>query len=516
MIKTPTKRKRRTKAKAAAPKSRKSIKTKARKPARAQRARGKATAVAPAGLRALLSEKSNGKSLPLRASYDIAKTTDTNKRHWVNADALSSRAANTLQVRATIRNRARYEVENNSYGKGIVETLANDLIGRGPRIQVDELVDEAVQNEIETVVRKHFRVIKLAKKLRTLRKAKVVDGESFGIHATNLGLKSRVKLDLQVIECDRVTDPIQDQTIANRVDGLIHDDFGNVVGYRVLDEHPGGLSFSTTADTIGADDMAHWFRQDRPEQERGISELKPALPLFADLRRYTLAVIAAAETAADFPMVITSSAPPDPTAVDDIEPMDTVELERNIATTLPKGWDLKGLKAEQPTQQYKAFKNELLNEIARCVNMPFNIAAGNSSDYNFASGRLDHQGYFKTLEVDRGECELDVLDPFTTAFLAEAVLVPGMLSPAARAEIRRGLEWTWHWDGREHVDPMKEANAATIKLKNGLTNYRREFGKEGLDWRKELRQSSREQKFIFENDIKVELIEIEDKSNPDE
>ena len=38
---------------------------------------------------------------------------------------------------------------------------------------------------------------------------------------------------------------------------------------------------------------------DRPGQARGIPDITPALPLFAQLRRFTLAVLAAAETAAD-------------------------------------------------------------------------------------------------------------------------------------------------------------------------------------------------------------------------
>ncbi|HUW30645.1 MAG TPA: hypothetical protein VM223_03465, partial [Planctomycetota bacterium] len=51
----------------------------------------------------------------IRGSYDAAQTTDENRRHWANADALSASAANSLDVRRTVRNRARYEVANNCY-----------------------------------------------------------------------------------------------------------------------------------------------------------------------------------------------------------------------------------------------------------------------------------------------------------------------------------------------------------------------------------------------------------------
>ena len=50
----------------------------------------------------------------VRAKYDTAVTNDENRRHWANADALSPNAALNAEVRRTIRNRARYEVANNS------------------------------------------------------------------------------------------------------------------------------------------------------------------------------------------------------------------------------------------------------------------------------------------------------------------------------------------------------------------------------------------------------------------
>ena len=60
--------------------------------------------------------------------------------------------------------------------------------------------------------------------------------------------------------------------------------------------------------------------------------------------------------------------------------------------TMPEGWDATQFKPEQPTSSYKEFKGEILNEMGRCLNAPFNVIAGNSSGYNYSSGRLDH-GY---------------------------------------------------------------------------------------------------------------------------
>ncbi len=88
----------------------------------------------------------------LRARYDAAATTTDNRRHWANADGLSANAANSPDVRCTLRNRARYEVANNSYARGIVLTLANDVVGTGPRLQM--LTSDAEANRVvETGVR---------------------------------------------------------------------------------------------------------------------------------------------------------------------------------------------------------------------------------------------------------------------------------------------------------------------------------------------------------------------------
>ncbi|MEX2187560.1 MAG: hypothetical protein WD875_12230, partial [Pirellulales bacterium] len=131
-----------------------------------------------------------------------------------------------------------------------------------------------------------------------------------------------------------------------------------------------------------------------------------------------------------------------------------------------------------------------LNEVARCLNVPFNVAAGNSSGYNYASGRLDHQTYFKSLRVEQGHLECIVLDHILAAWFDEAVLIPGLL-PAGIGFI---ADWPhqWFWDGHEHVDPAKEASAQTMRLANHTTTLADEYARRGLDWETQLRQRAKE------------------------
>jgi len=436
----------------------------------------------------------------LRARYDAAVTSDENRRHWANADHLSADAAMSPEVRRTLRARARYEVANNSYAKGIVLTLANYVVGTGPRLQM--LTDDPETNRIvEREFSRWAKAVGLAHKLRTMRIAQCESGEVFALLATNPQVEAPVQLDLRLIEADQVATPWPlpegDRPV---VDGILFDGAGNPVAYYVLKRHPGEVNaFGSPVsdyDLLPAEAVIHLFRPERPGQNRGIPEITPALPLFAMLRRYTLAVLGSAEQAALPSGVIYTDAPADAEAAQ-VEPMDTVEMDRGTWLTMPYGWKIGQVRAEQPSTVYGEFKREIINEIARCLNMPFNIAAGNSSGYNYASGRLDHQAFFKSIRIDQAYLADVVLDRVLRAWLSEAVLIEGYLPQSART-LDAEFPHQWFWDGFEHVDPAKEANAQATRLASNTTTLAAEYAKVGLDWENELRQRAREKALMRE------------------
>ena len=434
----------------------------------------------------------------LRGRYDAAATTADNRRHWANADGLSANAANSADVRCTLRNRARYEVANNSYARGIVLTLANDVVGTGPRLQM-LTPDPEANRVVEREFGKWAAAVGLPEKLRTMRMARASDGEVFAILTSNDGSPSPINLDLRLVEAEQVCTPDLSPHQLNAVDGIVFDAFGNPVTYHVLKEHPGSDRFvanSLAYDRYPARSVVHYFRCDRPGQARGIPDITSALPLFAQLRRFTLAVLAAAETAADFAGILYTDAPAGGEA-DAAEPFEPIELEKRALLTMPGGWKMSQMRAEQPSTGYGEFKKEILNEIARCLNMPFNVASGNSSGYNYASGRLDHQTYYKSIRVEQQHIAAVVLDRILTAWLNEAILVEGFLPPSLRI-LDADFSHQWMFDGHEHVDPAKEANAQATRLTNHTTTLATEYARQGRDWEAELRQRAKERQLMTE------------------
>jgi lambda family phage portal protein len=420
-----------------------------------------------------------------RARYDAAQTNDENKRHWAAADALSARAANDPGSRARLRNRARYERANNGYCQGLTLTLANDVVGTGPTLQVLTDSDDA-NDQVETRFAEWAEEIGLADDLHTMKQAKAVDGESVAIFHSNPHLEGP-QLDLDLIEAEQLAHPYGVPISLKMVDGIELDDARQPVRYHVLREHPGDNFLNPLKwDVYPARQVVHWFRRDRPRQYRGVPEITASLPLFAQLRRYTLAVLTAAEIAADFSLLLETDSPasatPPPT------PFESMDIDRGMMTTLPAGVNAKQLDAKQPTSTYEAFKREILKEIGRCVNAPFNVISGDSSLYNYSSARLDHLLYRGSILVEREHCRRNVLERIFAAWYAEARLIPGYL-PANLPDI---LPHKWRWPGFSTIDPLKEALADTERLSNGTDTLAGLLAEENRDWEEEIDQRARE------------------------
>ncbi len=414
----------------------------------------------------------------------------------------------------------------------MVLTLADVCIGTGPRLQMLS-EDEAFNSIVETEFAAWAEAVRLAEKLKTLRMSKIADGEAFCAILKNPRIKHPVEIDIRPIEADRVTTPYP--TILNEIDGIEYDRFGNPIKYHVSSEHPGDSSvWYGNFQTISSEYMIHWFRADRPGQSRGLPEIMPALPLFAQLRRYTLAVLAAAETAADFAAVLYTDAPASGEA-QPLEPLDIVALEKRMATVMPDGWKLGQIRAEQPNTTYSEFKREILGEIGRCMQVPVNILLGDSSKHNYASGRLDHQSFYKSIKVEQTSCEQIVLRPIFETWYREALRV-GLFRLATRDSRLEGKKrnrsrhvctttssrepqvasLSWYWDGLEHVDPMKEAKAAVARVGGCISSLAIECAKNGYDWEDVLIQRAREKKRMEELGLSPSDLIIDTETNEED
>lgn len=434
-----------------------------------------------------------------RAFLDAASTSRINEKHWANATAgnIDFLMREDLGI---LRRRARYEIMNNGYGSGIADTLAFDIVGHGPRPQMNSGNEAFDQESEEKFMRWSERCdfnqqMSLAELLQMQAGLQQCEaGESLTLIKSDPNVAYDVSLRLLAVEIERLESPIMAASPSKKLhDGIGFDDFGRPQKYYVMKNHPDG-EFSTGLadfDVIPASQAIHLYRVKRPGQSRGIPWFASSLDLFAQLRRFTLATLDAAETAADIAGTLEAEGlDPDP----DIQSNDVIELERKALLVTPAGYAMKQIKAEHPTTTYKMFKAEIINEIARGVLMPYNVAAANSAEYNYASGRLDHQKYHRFIETIRFWIQRQFLSRIFSEWMTQAYLLGDYFTskPTFEQAMLAVQSVAWFWPGFEHVDPVKEANAEQIRLNSGTLTLATSYAKQGKDWRRELEQRGKE------------------------
>jgi capsid protein len=245
---------------------------------------------------------------------------------------------------------------------------------------------------------------------------------------------------------------------------------GNVVSYHKLKQHPGsnqsGLNMTGEIDEIPADIVVHLFKKNRPSMYRGVSQLAPCIELFNKLRRFTEATIETAENAASILGTVETAFQPNLCAAGPGGPAEIPFGGGNLMT-LPDGWKYNAYRPEQPMTGYADFKREILHEVISCLLVPWNVASGDSSDFNFASGQLDHRIFERVIKYKRQRLERKLVDRFFRFWLEFATIsgiVPAGLGP---------FKHRWYWPEKEPIDPSKVANANKTLKEAGLLDERK-------------------------------------------
>jgi capsid protein len=131
--------------------------------------------------------------------------------------------------------------------------------------------------------------------------------------------------------------------------------------------------------------------------------------------------------------------------------------------------------------------------------MPYNVAAGDSGQLNFASGKLDLLPFRRSNDVDQRYFARRACRPSFEHWFEYASLIPGYL-PAPPDELvsiniygERRVEaprTAWMWPADDTIDP-REAGATMTQLQSGETTLARVHAAKGQDSEEELENGAR-------------------------
>jgi capsid protein len=147
-----------------------------------------------------------------------------------------------------------------------------------------------------------------------------------------------------------------------------------------------------------------------------------------------------------------------------------------MITALPNNMRAHQIEAQHPNAQYTDFHRQLISEQSRPLGMPYNAAAGDSSTYSFASGKLDNLLYYAGADVDREDCNDAVMDPLFSQWFREWLLTN---------DRRRGDEISdhqWDWPAHPVIDEVSHASANQTNLSTGQTTLSRVYSEDGNDF----------------------------------
>jgi hypothetical protein len=382
--------------------------------------------------------------------------------------------ANPL-FRKKIRETSCEEDEENSYYTGILNTIAEHCVGSVPLIMghhpspeindavEDRWLDWAISNSIGTAIRQ-------------IRRGAARTGLGIGIPYQLSNPLDPIGFGIKTVSSLRLTNPRDISTNDRIYDGIEYDENWDIVKIYIKE------SGKIEPVEYDAKDIILWFKRTTEDMQIGMPECGPAFCLFPSIRRYMKAIVRGEEFRSCIPMAITLDKdvyrPED--AID--VPTDKFEYEPGFVPTLPPGTELTGLTVSNQSDDRTKFIYLIVAAAARCVQMPRNIALGDSADSNMATAAIDIQPWINRVKIDRVDFQ-PVVRKIFKMWYDRAVLASNYLPVPARMNFTYSINYDSTF---EHPDPGKRANARAVDLASGATTLHRVYTDQALNPRREL------------------------------
>jgi lambda family phage portal protein len=167
------------------------------------------------------------------------------------------------------------------------------------------------------------------------------------------------------------------------------------------------------------------------------------------------------------------------------------------------GESITSFNPQRPSATFEPFVEKMLRAISAALGLPYELVAKDFSKTNYSSARaalLEARRYFKVRQewLARKLCQ-----PVWEMVLEEAYL-RGELGAISFYENKQyWVNASWITPGWEWVDPLKEAQAAEVGIRNGIITYSDLYSAQGKDWEECFEQRKREQEKIKELGLEI-------------
>ncbi|MFN0221470.1 phage portal protein [Paenibacillus sp. KR2-11] len=341
--------------------------------------------------------------------------------------------------------------------------------------------------------------------------SQLMSGDCFGLLPMVPRLHSVYDLRVRIVEADRCCDP-PDKKGRDIKGGVECGPDGDVIAYWIRNSHPLGESagrpqwvrVEAEGKESGRCNVVHLLETERPEQRRGVPILAPVIESLKQLGRYTEAELTAAVVSGFFTVFIKSNTPENAMGEGipgyqqvDLEDESSLELGSGSVLSLQPNESIETANPGRPNTAFDGFVTAVLRQVGAALEIPYELLVKHFTA-SYSASRAALLEAWKMFRMRRAWMVSGFCQPIYEEWFAEAVAkgridAPGFFDdPIIRKAYTKA---EWHGPSAGQIDPLKEANAAKVRVDEGFSTRERETAElTGGDFEMNHRQRVREEK----------------------
>lgn len=438
---------------------------------------------------------------------------------------------------STLRQRSRDLYCGVPLATAAIKTMRTNVVGQGLclKSQIDYKylgIDKEKAREVEEQIEREFSLFADSQNCDAARLDNFYELQQLaflnwlmsGDVVALLPMKQRVgsvyELCVQLIEADRICTPDDKSNDENIHDGVETDNFGEIVAYYIAKNHPFAIDCKKVQEwkrveafgrKTGRRNVLLVSNRERIGQIRGVPFLAPIIEGLKQLGRYTEAELMAAVISGMFTVFIEKEGVSDENPLGELDfndnsgnnsgPASDIKLAPGTIIDLQEGEKAHDINPGRPNANFGGFVQSICEQIGAALEIPYEVLMKHfSSSYSASRGALLEA--WKSFNMYRHWLARDFCQPIFEAWLSEAVAkgriqAPGFFTDPLVHKAYCGAKWCGPTQGQ--LDPVKEANAAVIRMENGLSTHATEAHElTGSNFFANIRQLRDENKLIKE------------------
>lgn len=411
-------------------------------------------------------------------------------RRWRGAGEQPSTTSAILAARATIKNRARYQVGNNALARAGVDAWQSALVGSGIKCQSSH-PDPNVRAHINAALEAwtDFADADGVQDFYAMQGMvagrMVVDGECLISHqVTEAG-----RYGLRVLDIDQLDGSMTRELGggARIVQGVEFNASGERVAYHIFRDRP-GIATTLQSIRVPGENLCHVFRPESPGQVRGLSWFAPVLLLSRE-RDETVDAIAKkikiTNMLAGFVIDPSGASAGFPVVPGETPSLDGVlegGLEPGTLKILNAGQDIRFSEPGSIGPEAIQFLTLTAREIAAGLGVPYESLTGDLSQVNYSSIRAGLVEFRRRVEaIQHGVLAFQFLRPVYRRWLTMEILSGRMKADGFERDPELWLSCKWITPRSQWVDPQKDVEAELSAIAGGLMSRREAVASRGVD-----------------------------------